>query len=217
MDKLIKNKPLIIGVALIAIIILAGAYFLLSDKNEFNPIDSGKKVSENNSILGLLGSGKTQECSFKSNSDENKKTSGTVYVSGENIRANISNSEETENETIYLIRRGDESFIWGDSFPNNSGIKMTLSLDEITSNDQTNEYINTNDKVDFDCKGWTVDSSVFQEPSEIQFMDFSGFLEGAGEMIDDENKTDANNAMCTACNNLTGESKNICLKQLNCQ
>lgn len=211
-----KNKPALIVLVVAALVVLLGVFYFVSSKSGTLPSSSlNNSSSEENSILGLLSSGKTQECKFSSTDENGAKTNGKVYISGENIRTNISTDKDSKSQNIYMIRRGNENFVWGSAFPNNSGIKMNMSLDEIAGNEKTSEYINPTDKMNFSCSDWDEDSSLFEEPNDVDFMDFSGFLEGAANLINDSK--DTTNAMCDACNQLAGESKTTCLKQLKCQ
>lgn len=218
-----QNKQAIIGIAAAAIILLgAGAAFLYREntkepsKNIPAPTKEVKKESETgNNIIEILKSGQTKQCDFKSDEGDSA-TSGVAYFNNQNLRADFTIKDESKKSAVSMIRKGNDNYIWGTSFPNNAGVKMTLSMDEFEKSDQTKDYLDPNKKVDYKCKPWTLDISMFNPPSNIKFQDLSGMIK---ELTSPSasGSTQSSSSSCSVCNSLTGDEKTACLTSLNCQ
>lgn len=176
-----QNKQAVIGIIAAIIILLgAGGVFLYS-KNRPQPVqnpptakkEENKNSSASGNILEILKSGQTQECTFSSG-EENASTSGVVYLSNQEFRVDFTVIQANDKSDISMIRKGDDNYIWGSGFPNNAGLKMTLSIDKLAEDEQTKDYFNTDQQVDYSCKSWAVDSFKFNPPSNIKFTNFSG-------------------------------------------
>lgn len=228
------SRNAIIAVTIGAIIILgAVAAFLYSQTSkstkEQTPVAVEATVTPANgmtleSIADIFSSSKTSKCSFTS-SDENGTVDGTVYVSGENARSDIDTTVNGKTESTHMIRNGDTFFMWGDSLP--TGMKMVMNIKDWASKFQgaqptgTPESFDPNKAVDFKCSSWTVDSSMFTAPTSVKFITIQGATNPTGAMTSEgatpattENGTQDK---CSICNALTGDAKNVCLQQFNCQ
>ena len=222
---ILKNKTAVIGIAVAVIIILgAGAAFLYSqnqpaEQTSTTSTPTGMETQpENNNLIGLLQSGKTQQCNFSSG-DENTTTVGVVYISGDKLRSDITITEDGKESDIFMIRTGDDNYVWGTGFPNNTGVKMTMNLEELAGDSKASQYVNPSEKVDYKCSGWTADTAAFTPPTDVKFMDLSEFMQGAiKDAVTSKVPTPGKDASsCDICNSLTGDAKNVCLEQLNCQ
>ena len=221
-----QNKQAIIGIVAAAVILVgAGGVFLYS-KNKPAPQPSSTSTATeqtktestmSNSLTDLLSSGKTQKCTFNY-SDENGGTEGTAYINNQNMRAdlNITTADKKVSQ-MSMIRKDDDNYIWGGGFPSGTGLKMTLSADEFTNDTESKKYFDASKKADYDCSGWTVDSSLFVPPSNIKFSDLSSMMQG---LMKSETKpsgtTNSTGANCSVCNNLTGDAKTACMSSLGC-
>ncbi len=220
----VQNKQAIIGIATAVIILLgAGGVFLYSKtgsrqsvQNTPSPTKAQKQeLKTGNSIIGILKLGQTQQCSFKSE-EEDISTSGIVYLDKKNLRADLTITEDNKKSAISMIRKGDDNYIWGTSFPNNAGVKMTLSADEFAKDEDTKDYFDPNKKVDYNCKPWIADSGMFNPPSNIKFQNLSEMMKGLISPNASQS-TQSSSSSCSVCNSLTGDSKTACLTSLNCQ
>lgn len=224
-----QNKQALIGIAAAVIILLgAGGVFLYSQNKSPKPqpntttsqtAQENTEPSVSNSLTSLLKSGKTQQCSFSSDDLGGGSTKGVVYVTGNKMRSDVTISTAEKESSISVIRNGDDNYIWGSEFPNSTGIKMTLSLDEYASDSgsDSKKYFDPTKKVDYDCSGWTVDSFVFNPPSNIKFSDFSAMMESMMKISKTPTGGTGNSSQCSVCNSLSGDAKTACLSQLNCQ
>lgn len=215
-----QNKQALIGIIAAAIILIgAGGVFLYSqnkpDTKQPNTTvaDQQQAPVAGNTLGDLLKSGKTQKCDF-SYEDENGKSEGVTYISGDNMRTDINITEGGKTSTIYVVRNGDDSYIWGTGFPNNTGLKMTISVDEFLNDESSKKYIDPGKDVDYKCSAWVADSTILTPPSNIKFNDLSGFMGGTTTSPTSGSQTGS--SQCSVCNSLTGENKTMCLQQLGC-
>lgn len=207
--------------AVIAVIILLGlGWFLFAGKNtkpqtQSTTTSSSPTVAQSaaQNLLDLLAAGKTQKCDFSYKAADGASTNGTVYITAAKMRGNITTTSKDNKVTkIYMIRDGNTSYVWGDSFP---GVKMTLTADQLKTNSTTNQYFNTQQKTDYKCESWSVDNSMFTVPTNVKFTDVSALMpkasgvpSGAGTGV---------NTKCIACNYLSGTAKTECLALYSCQ
>lgn len=222
-----QNKQALIGIVAAAIILLgAGGVFLYSqNKPASNQPSSTTTVGNEekttsamgSSLTELLQAGKTQECTF-SYSDENGGTKGTVYINNQNMRGDLEiTTADKKVSQMNMIRKGDDNYIWGGGFPSGTGLKMTLSADEFTSNEDSKKYFDASKKTNYDCGGWTVDSTVFVPPSNVKFSDLSGMMQGVMKSgAKPSGTTNSTGTNCSVCNNLTGDAKSACITSLGC-
>lgn len=209
-----QNKQAIIGIIAAAIILLGAGAALLYSKNTKEPNqnvptptkEEKKEPKTESNIIEILKSSQTQQCDFKSDEGD-MVSSGAVYFNNQNLRADFTIKDKNKESAVSMIRKGNNNYIWGSAFPNNAGVKMTLSMDEFEKSDQTKDYLDPNKKVDYKCKPWTLDISMFNPPSNIKFQDLSEMMKGST----------GSSSSCSVCNSLTGDEKTACLTSLNCQ
>lgn len=168
----------IIGViaALIILLLAGGAYFLSQNKSSTQTnqsITPTKAASKSSSLLDLLSLGGNQRCSFKSSTSKTS-TEGTIYISGGKIRADFKTTIEGKVQEMSMIRDADMNYIWGPSLP--SGIKMKISLDELSKNQQAGQFVNTSDKLNYSCLPWATDASLFTPPANVKFSELPSAL-----------------------------------------
>jgi hypothetical protein len=164
-----NTKVIGVIVALLLLLGVGGAYFLSQNKPTTQTTDTPATTTtekKSSSLLDLLSLGKNQRCTFKTAS-EGSSTEGTVYIAEGKMRGDFKTTVDGKAQDMSMIRDGDTSYIWGSSLP--TGIKMTISLDELSSNQQTGQVVNPSDKLDYSCIPWNTDASLFTPPSNIKF------------------------------------------------
>lgn len=175
-----NTKLLAIAVGVI-LILGAGGLFLYSQGSKPQTTENNTTTATDNentgmSLMDLVTSGQSQRCTFAT-TNEQGTSNGTVYVSGSNVRSDITTNLNDKESEISMIRNGDDNYIWGTDME--EGIKMTISLEELSANTQVKQYssFNPDEKVDFDCAPWTVDATLFTPPSDIKFTDMSALMD----------------------------------------
>jgi hypothetical protein len=155
-----------------------------------------EKGMTTSSIVDLLKNPENVKCSFTSTT-ELGDTSGTVYVSGENMRGDFELTTKEGAQVSHIIKNEDTFYMWGDSLK--TGLKMAMNINEWAKNAQKVQptgaaSFDPNTPVDFKCAGWTVDSSLFNTPKEIKFISFEGMISPTGttnEKADTEPTTES--------------------------
>lgn len=185
---MLKQKQLIIGIVIILLLLLgAGGYFLFgknlgapAQNQTINSNDTSTKAQDNSAIstlIDLVASGKTTQCTFDVQTDSGS-TTGTIYIAGEKMRGDIETiTEDGKTSQMYMIRDNDMYYMWGGELPN--GIKMTFNVDELKTSTQANQYVDLNAKTDYRCNDWVTDTSKFTPPSNIKFTDLSAMMGGS--------------------------------------
>lgn len=220
-----QSKQALVGIITAAIILIGAAGVFLYSQNkpsEKQPISTSASVNEENksemtsSLSELLKSEQTQECSFSYDEISGGKTSGITYLSGENMRTDLTMDNNNKITNVYVVRNGNDSYIWGSEFPNNTGLRMTISVDELVNGESTKKYFDPDRKLNYNCKPWTIDASVFIPPSNIKFSDLSQMMQGFMNTTKTSGAPTGTTNNCSMCNFLTGDAKNACTQQLGC-
>lgn len=203
-------------VVAILVLLLGGGVLLYFKGNKPNttasvtptPKPTVEAMTNQSSLMDLLNLGKTQKCTFDYKASNNSETKGTVYLSGDKMRGdfNIATTSNTKGD-MSMIRSGDTSYMWGSLLP--GGIKMTVSAKDLASNTQAKQYVDANQKVDYKCGTWIVDSSVFTPPANIKFTDYSSLMPKT--QTSGTPTGTGTSAQCAYCNYLSGDSKASCL------
>lgn len=197
--------PQLIGIVAAIAILGALAYFLT--KGPTNPLQTeSNNGAEKSSVAGTLADifklGQNVTCTYSS-----PDGSGTVYLSGERFRADFSTPDGT---TGSVIRDNDYTYVWNSGTPD--GFKMKNSSEsfegDIEENETAKQMFNPEQNVNYECNPWTVDSSIFQPPTDRQFVNLEAQMEelkqGQGEADQD---------LCSACDSLDGEALDACQAQ----
>lgn len=180
-----NNNLLIIAAVIVLVILLGGAGFMLLNKKSPPAVQNniaktsptpGAMTNAAKTLVDLLSSGQSQRCTFSVQNTDTSSTQGTVYVSGGKLRGDFTATDKTGKKVdTSMIRTGDTNYIWG-SFMPNGGIKMTMSLNQISSNKEASQYVDPTQKIDYKCSPWSVDSSLFTPPTNVKFTDMTSLL-----------------------------------------
>ncbi len=214
-----NSKLLAIGAAVV-ILVGAGGLLLFNKSNKPAPktetaqTASPTPAAKLNSLLDLLSLGKTQKCNFSYTAQTAGKSEGTVFLSSNKMRADISTTTSGKVSKISMIRDGDTTYIWGMDLT--AGVKMTLKKEDLKVNAQANQYLNTQQKADYKCGAWISDSATFVVPSNVKFTDISA-MEKMISPTSVPSGSSSGSSQCAVCNNLTGAAKTACLSAYNCQ
>lgn len=211
-----KQKQLIVGVIIIAFLLLGvGGYFLFgknlgapSQNQTTNSNDTSTKAQDNSamsSLIDLVTSGKTTQCTFDVTADSGN-SKGTIFITGEKMRGDFeTTTQDGKTSQMYMIRDGNMYYMWGGELP--GGIKMTFNVDDLKTNTQANQYVDLNTKSDYRCSDWTTDASKFTPPSNVKFTDLSSMMEGLDKTVREESE----NTDSSVCDSITdAQAKAAC-------
>jgi len=161
-------------IIVLGIIVLVGGYYYFSKSKDstevatFENIDTTTEEKINSSILDLAKRGGNYECSF-SNITGVGTSDGVVYISGDKIRGNFVSNVSAVNMVVksYMISDGVSIYTWTDM--TSQGYKVPVEQGATEQN--TSQSFDYGQNLEYTCKGWVVDPSVFNLPSEVEFIE----------------------------------------------
>lgn len=228
-----KQLPLIIGVIIAILLAGAGGYYYVTQRAATS---EGRTIAEKTgtteqgisgmmSLKDIMALGKSQKCTFEYSDPETGKTTGTSYISGENVRTDFTITDEENNTTEGgMILVDSTIYTWTNT--ESKGVKMAISQsmeatinEEIRDTEWSNEYMSPDEKLDYNCTAWNEDPSVFAPPANIEFMDLSEQMkvfEDLQKSMDEEGSTSPE-ASCAVCDSMPAEAAAACRSSLNCE
>jgi uncharacterized protein YxeA len=198
--RLIMKKILItLVLGLVAAMVVGYFYFSNLDMsqqgtNETIVADDGDSLTSTtdetikgkNSIMSLFKMGKSMECTF-SFSSNGVRGEGAGFFDNGNARVDsLYTGTGTVPTASYMISDSTNKvmYTWTLEDGVSQGVKMALPDDIPSSTADTPDVsavmspeangVTPETDVEYDCKPWTVDSSVFVPPSDVEFMDMAG-------------------------------------------
>ena len=169
-----KQTLLIAGIV-IAVIIVAAAGFFLLKKPAQTPQESTttqptqpEESQTKGSIKNLLATGKNQTCTVKYPAGE-QTGEGTVYVSEKNLRGDFTMTFEEKTIDSHMIQ--DETYMYSWSSLSPQGVKMKIAELEKVQASPTTESVDLDQEIDVNCSSWSVDSSKFTLPANVNFVE----------------------------------------------
>lgn len=122
---------------------------------------------ETGTLRALMKIGKNTMCTFTSDAG-NSQSSGTVYITTDGkMRGDFESQTSAGTIISNMIVKDGYSYVWS----NGKGMKMNLTNAQTTTNTQTEQNVNLDAKVDYKCSDWNLDSSKFNLPSGVEFID----------------------------------------------
>ena len=130
------------------------------------------------SLKNLLALGKTLECSFRT-SDDGITTEGSAFFDSGKLRVDTMYTGASSSiDTSSLIISGDTMYTWSKTDAGEFAIKMPTAAVPATSAGTRKGEVSLQNNVQYDCKPWRVDGSVFVPPADLTFMDMSAMMKG---------------------------------------
>lgn len=207
-------------IAAAVIILLAGGWYFYSNKTGSGmPLQDNQQGSSvgdkiSGKLSDLISAGKSMECTFSGETD-GYKTTGTMFVSGDNIRGDFQSQSGGKMMDSHMIQSGETVYTW--TTDPKQGMKIKVSKeDQVKYADDAGKITNSqsfdmDQSYDYNCKGWSGDQSKFQPPSDIEFQDLSAIMEKTTGLPEKQN-----NPACSACDSLDDDAKASCRTALNC-
>lgn len=202
------NKLLVIG-SCVGLLVIGGVGFFLVKNNSKTTSNSDYQVESGNSMKGkslkdLFSVKDAQECSF---SDEGGN-SGAVYISDGKMRGNFT-SQVSGQGTIdsHIIVMNNQSYVWMEG--QTTGFSVSLEAMPTPSSEKT-QTVDLDQKLDFKCGSWSVNSSFFTLPTNVKFSDMSSLIKPQGS------SNPSNSSQCAACDAAPADYQAQCKAALGC-
>lgn len=228
-----NNKLPIVAVVVIALmaigyLVMNGSGNMMSDEVMVSSGDSEEVIA--GKMADLIKMGKDYSCTYTSTTEDGENHGGTVYVAeqGTMFRGDFVSPDPESGEpmTAHAIRNGETTYFWtdDDSTPGfmytqseEDFLMMQKDIDQSSDEDGINP-LESDDEVEFICKGWNPDSAIFTPPADKEFMDASAQMEvmndQVGNMMDGDSLPELD---CSVCDQVpAGEARNQCLESFNC-
>jgi len=210
------NKILLAIGALILVIILGGAAFIMSKNSSKAPVSTQvmqkEKPASNQkslkSLKDLIASGQAQKCTFKDKS-ASVNVEGTTYVANGKMRGDSNSAVGGKNMMMHMIVSDRTSYTWMEG--QTTGYKMVFDPAKMAAPTGSQQSVDVNKVIDYNCSNWTVDSSVFTPPANVKFSELGGMMAPSGvttgTSVQDK---------CSVCDTLPADAKAQCRTSLKC-
>jgi len=169
----------IIGVVVLAVVVLGGAWYLSGMHGASGAPGSATGTAGSDSGTGtfatLMALGGSLECQVTVTTAQGPST-GTVYVSDGNVRSDVSAETSAGAMMAHMIKADDTIYSWTDAYP--QGVKMAYQPSAPSSGNTQGGY-DPNAQVQYSCAPWAADASKFVPPADVTFMDMSAMPHGA--------------------------------------
>jgi hypothetical protein len=158
----------------VVVVLIVGGYFIVKAKKPAEaPVvqNEGKKSGEESTgkkiaFSELVKQGGSYKCEVKQAMSD-VENSGTVYMSGTNMRGDFSTIAEGRTMQSYFIMKDGYMYNWS-SFAPTMGVKIKADASAQAQAEGT--YTWSADQVgDYNCEPWTADETKFTPPSEVKF------------------------------------------------
>lgn len=161
----------LIAIIVAVVVVGGGVYYFMSSGSGSGTMATSTKdtisvdqATGTGSLKSLLGMSGSQQCTV-SHATASSESSGTVYVSGGKLRGDFSAQAAGQTFKAHLVVRDGQAHTWIDGVPTG----FTASVDTASASSQ-NQSVSVDQDVDYDCQPWSVDQSMFELPTGIEFM-----------------------------------------------
>lgn len=216
-----KKIAIVVGV-LVLLLVVVGLIFFLKKPSMTNTSPNSNQAAQTNdnqqtsgmtSLKDLMTKGISETCTYS-----NDKGNGTVYVNSGKVRGDFNVEVSGQTQKSHMIIDGNTSYIWLDG--QSSGYKMTFDPNQVQATDASvtstpQEGVSANEVMNYNCKPWVVDKTLFNLPSDVDFIEFMAPT-GMMQPGDASPEASGNSTQCAYCESLTGDSKTQCLTALHC-
>jgi hypothetical protein len=208
------NKKILIVIGLLLLLGGVGAYLFASKGKSPSTATPQEQAtsgesSAQRSLKDLLGLGTSQECLFST-----EGSNGVVYVAGGKVRGDFTTESEGQTTISHMIVDGQTSYVWMEG--QQMGYKFSFDESaQVQDQDQgqtSQATVDIDQKVDYNCKSWNTDPSMFTLPAGIEFSDMSQLTAPAGEQTSEDTKA----AQCAACDSAPEDAREQCRAALGC-
>lgn len=186
-------------------------------ENKANQEQAVNGESFNGSLKELVGMGKKIECSWQTNDEEGNASEGKIYVDGNRSKSEIRVRGE-EEMVIMSLTDGKMGYMWNDI--NRTGSKYDIAemekMGQVMEGDMSKETTETSnvdtnweEKMNYVCKPWKVDETVFAIPTDIEFTDLGVQLKQSQEMMEGMKES-----LAGVCDSLPEPQKSQCLESM---
>jgi hypothetical protein len=219
------NKKLGIIIVIILLLLLGGGALVMSKQSStsmgsklaITAVNPTETKTENTGTLGslknLMTSGVPQSCTFTGQKENT--TTGTIYVSDKQLRADFTSTNEGQKITGHMIVDNGYSYVWTDLMKR--GMKVALTQEQIDNGAINSQTVDLNQTVSYVCKPWTSDTAKFTIPADITFSTVTLPKAATSPAGTGTSGVGTAGTSCSACESLPEAAQSACRTQLNCK
>lgn len=143
-----------------------------------NDADDGELPSGVGRLMDLYERGVPMECTFAYTSPEGSGE-GSSFFDGERMRVSGLHREGGTELVSNFINDGATMYVWGEAPEGEFAVQFAATEESMMDMDEElDEATALNEEVEYDCKEWSVDASVFNPPADREFMDMGQMMQG---------------------------------------
>jgi hypothetical protein len=159
-------------IILAAFVLIAVSVYFYGNKPQTPEVRADGTIKGNYSTASIMSLGKPYECTFKK-SDGISTISGIMHTDSKSFYVEFRiKTEELKNElNSLLLVKGGQAYSWISS--KNVGYKSSAAKSAVkgASVAEQAQIIGTRDKVNYTCVPWQADSTLFEIPTSITFIE----------------------------------------------
>ena len=179
-----KNNMKVVGILVVIVVLLGGIYLFNAgsdDSAQDNHNDDAMMEGDNQmtgdgetftgSLKALVALGKEYQCTFSQETDQ-ATSDGTVYISGENIRGDFTSTVSVGGGFAvesHMIKKGNTLYTWSPLSSQGFQIEVDENDDAEVSAEANAALEVQNQELEYNCKPYNVNASLFETPSDIEF------------------------------------------------
>lgn len=227
------NKNILIGIGVV--VAIAAGLLLYTNMPKDNSGSGSEQAQDAGSgqttisgtLQDLFARGTSMQCDFSYADEQGASAEGTVYVSGDKMRGMFTSSVDGTAYTSSMIQDGTYSYVWSEDQKQGTKFKvdpaeLEAAQEELKTQQESPDLQNM--QVDYSCRPWTPDSSMFTPPSDVEFIDMTAAMESIPDMQDsgvqdsmDSQEMPTQEDRCAACQSVpAGDARDACLQGLGC-
>ena len=184
------NTHLLIAL-IVAAVVIGGGFVLfgqekaeapaadtISEDRNISTVTSSTDANVNETFSGtgsfsdLVGLGNSITCDFSHEAETGSVVAGTVKVADGKMRSDFAMQQAGTEYQSHFIQDASYFYTWSDG-PQGS-FAMKAPIEEVDTNEagsgQPGRPVDMDSDVEYECRSWRADASVFVPPSDITFM-----------------------------------------------
>ena len=180
--------------------VVGGGVYLMTASPENDATEEMEEVMESTNVSGegtlraLIALGQDLSCDFVYDDEETSRSEGTVYLSGEKMRGDFTITMDGAEMESHIIRDGATGYTWGTTPAGSVAIMFELSEEDVEGEASSEQSIDLDQNLTYDCDVWSVDESKFVPPADLDFQNISAQME---MMM--QGSAEVSGAQCGAC------------------
>ena len=163
-----KKNQSTIWLTVFTLLIIGSFAYIYINKPIIPVIGADGTIKGNYSIESIRMAGQPYECSF-TKTDGSSRISGTLQIISDQLRGDFDISLLDKDFASHIIITGGFAYTWTSIGPVGYKGSIAKSASKNASPTEQAQIIGTEDKMDYTCFLWEVNSKLFDIPTGITF------------------------------------------------